>query len=79
MKPLHRTSAVTGAALCLAVLFSFGSCGGSQPNPGVTNMQPDTPGALHEGQCLSRGDACSLSVDCCSQWCVNDRCAIRQP
>ena len=75
-------SAVHGAAICLGVLVA---CGGSQPSPGVTNMQPATPeiapnvAPVREGQCLSRGDACSWSVDCCSQWCVNDRCAIRQP
>jgi hypothetical protein len=88
MKPLPRVCALAGGVSCavLSIAILFG-CGGSQPppqNPGVTNVQPAPEiapyvGPVREGQCLSRGDACSVSTDCCSLWCVNDHCATRQP
>jgi hypothetical protein len=40
----------------------------------------------HEGQttttgatCLMNEKACRTSVECCSQWCVNNECEMRQP
>jgi hypothetical protein len=75
---------MAGSVSLLGVLLA---CGGSQPqqqSPGVTNEQPAPAiapyvGPSREGQCLSKGDACSYNVECCSEWCVNDHCAIRQP
>ena len=92
MKPLRRAWALVGGVSCacaaLAGVAVLHGCGGSQPqqqSPGVTNAQPAAPeippyeAPVREGRCLSRGDACSFDMDCCSQWCVNDHCAIRQP
>jgi hypothetical protein len=88
MKPLRRAWAVMGGVSCAALAAAIlHGCGGSQPqqqSPGVTNAQPAPEIApnvapVREGQCLSRGDACSFNMDCCSQWCVNDHCSIPQP
>ena len=58
----------------------------------MTNVQPEgtdvvpyqqeiapTQMPKREGQCLTRGEACTISNDCCSQWCVNKSCATRSP
>ncbi|HTB77340.1 MAG TPA: hypothetical protein VK762_29045 [Polyangiaceae bacterium] len=84
MNSFRPASAVAGA-LCLGVL----ACGGSAPpepsSPGVTNIQPTsveispTVAPVREGRCLSRGDVCGRSLDCCSQWCVNEHCEAQHP
>jgi hypothetical protein len=37
--------------------------------------QTTTTGAT----CIYNENACRLSVECCSQWCVNNVCEMRQP
>ena len=29
--------------------------------------------------CIGRGEACSFSRDCCTQWCVNGVCGLQSP
>jgi hypothetical protein len=75
MKSFRQVFGMTCAVLGLLALLR---CGGSQQSPGVTNAQP--AGTVEKGgKCLSRGSSCSFDADCCSEWCANDRCAIRQP
>jgi hypothetical protein len=58
-----------------------------QPESSPTNIVPirEGPGAgdgtqeRSGGRCLERGTSCLSSDDCCSLWCVNGHCAIRQP
>jgi hypothetical protein len=89
-QPFRRTCAAAGALLGLGVLLACGSS--QQQSPGVTNVQPEntnvtpyqqqvgpTKAPVREGACIDRGEACTLSTNCCSQWCANGVCAVRQP
>jgi len=41
----------------------------------TATSQTTTTGAT----CIYNEKACKLSVECCSQWCVNGECEMRQP
>jgi hypothetical protein len=60
-----------GASLFAALLVVACSSTTTSTSPGVSNMQA--------GQCLQRGDRCTIDSDCCTGWCANRRCALRNP
>jgi hypothetical protein len=68
--------AIAHVIAAVVVLGLSASCGSSEQR-GVTNAQPGTP--LAPGQCLSKGTACTLNKDCCSQFCANGQCVTNQP
>lgn len=41
--------------------------------------QPQYPNSNKPSACLERGSACVSSNDCCTEWCVNGFCALKQP
>jgi hypothetical protein len=59
-----------GASL-FAALLVVACSSTTASSPGVSNMQG--------GQCLQRGDQCTFDSDCCTGWCANHRCALRNP
>lgn len=60
-----------GASVFTAFLAIACSSTTTSTAPGATNMQG--------GQCIQRGDRCTFDADCCSGWCANRRCALRNP
>ena len=60
-----------GASLFAALIIVACSPATTSTSPGVSNMQG--------GQCLQRGDQCTFDSDCCTGWCANHRCALRNP
>jgi hypothetical protein len=95
MKSTRLVPAVIAHALFLGVAAALLCCGSSNEEHGVTNMQPESsstnivplregpnagqPNQRSENSCLARGTSCISSDDCCSLWCVNGHCAVRQP
>jgi hypothetical protein len=76
-RPMKSFRQALGMTCALFGLLALLRCGGSQETLGVPNAQPHT---LEPGpQCLSRGATCNYDSDCCSEWCPNNVCAIRQP
>jgi hypothetical protein len=65
------------AAGAVVTFAAFVGCGGSQ-NSGVTSQQGATSSKM-EGDCLRRGAVCAASFDCCTEWCANGYCAMKQP
>jgi hypothetical protein len=77
MRSSRLVSAAIAHVLAIGAIVTFVGCGGSQSS-GVTNQQsalsPKT-----EGDCLRRGAVCAASFDCCTEWCANGYCAMKQP
>jgi len=80
-----RAARLLGPLLGLATLVCCGaSSQKSVAEPGATNMQAPENYTISgkrpsSGQCFQRDEACAVNNDCCSLWCVNGYCAIRQP
>jgi hypothetical protein len=86
MKSIRLTSAFVVSLVCVVALLDCGSSQSSGHQPtGVTNLQPPSPAGgpywapVREGQCVSSAATCSTNMECCSQWCENERCVSRQP
>ena len=80
MNSSRLVAAVVGHGLVAVSLLCCVCCGCSTKSTGVTNVQaPEPKGFVPGGKCLSRGTDCVTDNDCCSEWCVNGRCATKSP